>query len=85
MQGKENFLISYSVFITEDNGNVNEISNKEMRVKNQLNELGAKIALEDYLKRKYGDTFHHLVITKCKTDFMSQFGDMFGKSNPFGF
>lgn len=85
MQGKENFLISYSVFITEDNGNVNEISNKEMRVKNQLNELGAKIALEDYLKRKYGDTFHHLVITKCKTDFMNQFGDMFGKSNPFGF
>lgn len=87
MQGKENFLISYSVFVTEDNGNINEISNKEMRVKNQLNELGAKIALEGYLRKKYGNSFHHLVVTNCKIDFLGAFKDMFGSgsSNPFNF
>ena len=35
-------------------------SGKEIRVKNQPNELGAKVALEDYLKRKYGSSFIRL-------------------------
>lgn len=84
MKGNESFLISYSVFITQDDGKISEISNKEMRVKNQLNELGAKIALEDFLKRKYGESFHHLVINSCKNDFLNAFKGLFGSQNPFG-
>ena len=34
-------------------------------IKNKENELIAKCSLEDYLRRKYGNDFIELIITKC--------------------
>ena len=85
--GSKTFLISYSVYVEDEKGNVTEISGKEIKVKNQLNELGAKIGLEDYLKKKYPN-FHHLYISNCHEDF-SNYNGLFSKwfggdtNNPF--
>ena len=60
---------------------------KEIRVKNQPNELGAKVALEDYLKRKYGSNFIRLEVHSCEQDQLEQLYNMFGwrrKVNPPG-
>ena len=48
----------------------------EIIVKNKSNELIAKCSLEDYLKRKHGDSFRQLVITRC-------IPDCFGGANIF--
>lgn len=52
--------------------------NKQIKVKNKDNELIAKCSLEDYLKRKYGNAFKQLVITKCEEDIISIFNNFFG-------
>lgn len=71
------FNIEYAMVIRTHRG-VEYIDNKEIKVKNQLNELGAKVGLESYLKRKYGDNFIRLEIKKCEQDAMEQFGELFG-------
>ena len=38
-------------------------------IKNKENELIAKCSLEDYLRRKYGNDFIDLIITKCTQSF----------------
>ena len=53
------FYIKYAFVINGPRG-IEYIGNKEIRVKNKPNELGAKVALEDYLKRKYGSNFIRL-------------------------
>lgn len=76
------FVIDYNVQLTSGT-----LFNKQIRVKNKENELIAKFSLEDYLKRKYGDSFISLTITKCNEDIVSRFGEIFGfnnESNPFG-
>lgn len=55
-----NYRIKYSVIV-----NGNTIPNKEIIVKNKCNELIAKVSLEEYLRRKYGNSFNRLVINSC--------------------
>lgn len=48
--------------------------------KNKSNELIAKCSLEDYLKRKHGDSFRQLIITRCVPDYFGGaniFNDLF--------
>jgi hypothetical protein len=77
---KQTYLITYKAY--DANGKI--IKNGQFRVKNQENELGAKINFEKFLEKKY-PTFTTLVITECKIDVMNQFNDLFGmgNSNPF--
>lgn len=74
------FNIEYAMVISTHRG-VEYIDNKEIKVKNQLNELGAKVGLEDFLKRKYGDNFIRLEIKKCKQDIVDRFSELFGGFN----
>lgn len=60
---------------------VNEILyDKEIKVKNKDNELMAKCSLEDYLRRKHGDAFRQLIITKCVPEYFNDrlFNGIFG-------
>lgn len=70
------YLISYNVILSN-----NILEDKQIKVKNKDNELMAKCALEDYLRKKYKDDFRQLVISKCESDIMSSFADLFGMSN----
>lgn len=67
------YLISYNVVLTN-----NTLEDKQIKVKNKDNELMAKCALENYLKKKYKDTFRQLVISKCESDTISYFSELFG-------
>ena len=83
---KMTFYIKYAFVINGPRG-IEYIGDKEIRVKNKPNELGAKVALEDYLKRKYGSNFIRLEVNSCEQDPMEQFYEMFGMGgnrNPFG-
>lgn len=76
------FIIDYNIQLTSGT-----LFNKQIRVKNKENELIAKCSLEDYLRRKYGDSFVSLTITRCNEDIVSKFEEMFGSNNlnnPFG-
>lgn len=76
------FIIDYNVQLTSGT-----LFNKQIKVKNKENELIAKCSLEDYLKRKYGNSFISLTITKCNEDIVNKFEKIFGfnnSSNPFG-
>lgn len=76
------FIIDYNVQLTSGT-----LFNKQIKVKNKENELMAKCSLEDYLKRKYGNSFISLTITKCSEDTVNKFEKIFGfnnSSNPFG-
>lgn len=73
MKMEKNFVIDYYVVL-----NSGTLYNKQIKVKNKDNELMAKCSLEDYLKRKYGNTFKQLVITKCEEDIISMFNSFFG-------
>lgn len=54
------FTINYNIVLKSGT-----ITNKQIRVKNKENELIAKCSLEDYLRKKYGNDFIKLIITKC--------------------
>ena len=76
------FIIDYNIQLTSGT-----LFNKQIRVKNKENELIAKCSLEDYLRRKYDDSFVSLTITRCNEDIVSKFEEMFGSNNlnnPFG-
>ena len=70
------YLISYNVILSNDT-----LEDKQIKVKNKDNELMAKCALEDYLKRKYKDDFRQLVISKCESDIVSSFAELLGMPN----
>lgn len=70
------FNIKYAIVVNGPRG-IEYIDNKEIYVKNQFNELGAKISLEKYLQRKYGNQFVRLEIKSCKEDVVSKFYNMF--------
>ena len=65
------FTINYNIVLKSGT-----ITNKQIRVKNKENELIAKCSLEDYLRRKYGNDFIKLIITKCTQPF-SDISDFF--------
>lgn len=70
-----NYRINYNVVL------FNEILyDKEIKVKNKDNELMAKCSLEDYLRRKHGDAFRQLIITKCVPEYFNDrlFNGIFG-------
>ncbi len=58
------FTINYNIVLKSGT-----ITNKQIRVKNKENELIAKCSLEDYLRKKYGNDFIDLIITKCTQSF----------------
>lgn len=58
------FIINYNIVLKSGT-----ITNKQIKVKNKENELMAKCSLEDYLRRKYGNNFIELIITKCTQSF----------------
>lgn len=58
-----NYRIKYNVVLYNET-----LYDKEIIVKNKSNELTAKCSLEDYLKRKHGDSFRQLIITRCTPD-----------------
>ena len=66
-----NYRINYNVVLHSGT-----LYGKEIIVKNKSNELIAKCSLEDYLKRKHGDSFRQRVITRC-------IPDCFGGANIF--
>jgi hypothetical protein len=70
------FNIKYAIVVNGPRG-IEYIDNKEIYVKNQFNELGAKISLEKYLQRKYGNQFVRLEIKSCEEDVVSKFYNMF--------
>lgn len=53
---------------------------KRLQLKIKSNELIAKCSLEDYLKRKHGDSFRQLIITRYVPDYFGGaniFNDLF--------
>lgn len=72
---KMNYRINYNVVLYSKT-----LYDKEIIVKNKSNELIAKCSLEDYLKRKHGDSFRQLIITRCVPDYFGGaniFNDLF--------
>lgn len=70
-----NYRINYNVVLYSET-----LYDKEIIVKNKSNELIAKCPLEDYLKRKHGDSFRQLIITRCVPDYFGGaniFNDLF--------
>lgn len=73
------YTINYNLYLQSKT-----LYDKIIIVKNKSGELVAKVALEDYLKRKYGDNFLRLEITSCMNDnminkdFITWFGSVFG-------
>lgn len=65
------YLIDYEV--TLDSGTLH---GKQIRVKNQVNELFAKCALENYLKKKYGKSYISLNVLTCSNEDL--FNQLFG-------
>lgn len=75
------YYICYTVVIKSIEG-LRPICNKGILVKNQFNELGAKVNLEKYLRRKYGDAFYRLEIESCQEDAFGLFS-AFTRNRPF--
>ena len=74
-----NYRINYNVILCN-----NTLYDKEIIVKNKSNELVAKCSLEDYLKKKHGDLFRQLVITRCIPNYFGGadiFNNLFYKFN----
>lgn len=71
------FLINYEVSLND--GSI--IKDKEIKVKNKVSELQAKISLEYYLKTRY-QNFKSLIITNCHEELI--FGGFSGKDDIFG-
>lgn len=68
------YIITYKVILDSET-----LDNKQIIVKNKSSELIAKVSLEEYLRRKYGDSFKQLVIYHCsENDIMSMFNSIFG-------
>lgn len=67
------FLIKYGIYFT--NG---KYESHEIKIKNCMSDLHAKIKLEEYLKKKYSN-FKKLVVYSCTNNFGFEniFGDIF--------
>jgi hypothetical protein len=76
---KKTFIIEYSIL---DKSNKIIYPNKKIKVKNQSEELAAKIHLEEWCKKKYS-MFGYLVIHKCEQEnnILRTFNDIFGGFN----
>ena len=72
------YIIKYDVHCKLEN-----FFNKETKVKNCESELHAKVKLNEYVKKKYGAEFTHIIIKSCiaqntfTNDIFKQFGDIF--------
>jgi len=77
---KKNYILRYTAIDI----NRYPVKRGNMRVRNSINELDAKVRLEAYLKKKYPGV-DKLIVYACKKEnyFTSIFGDIF-RSNPFG-
>lgn len=69
------YLINYNVTFT--NGNTEYAHT--IKVKNQDNELFAKINLENYLRKKFGNSFYRLEVVGIApdNDILSMFNNIF--------
>ena len=65
------FLIKYCIYYSDDS-----FHNKEMKIKNCMSEMHAKVKLEEYLK-KHNSNFQKLVVYSATEDVLGIFGDAF--------
>lgn len=72
MKGNKTYIIKYEVQFTDNSG----LFGKEIKIKNCVSEIHAKIELEKYLQRKY-PMFKQLIINSCKEDILSNFSNIF--------
>ena len=73
------FIIKYDVHCKLEN-----FFDKETKVKNCESELHAKVKLNEYARKKYGNEFTHIIIHICKEekdDLFSLFGNIFNPKN----
>jgi len=68
----KSFRIKYDVHCKLQN-----FFNKEMVVKHCMSEMHAKVKLNEFLKKKYGIEFCHIIISSCEeeNDILSMFND----------
>jgi len=67
-----NYRIKYNLVLKDQT-----LYDKEILVNNQINELFAKVNLENYLRRKYGDSFSCLyIVSISENDFMNIFNSI---------
>lgn len=71
-----NFIIDYQLIVSDK-----PIKTGTMKVKNNSNELEAKIKLEKFLEKKHH--FDRIIITKCEKDFLDIWNSMFGNKDLF--
>jgi hypothetical protein len=72
---EKTYLIKYSISFTDNSS----LAGKEMKVKNCMSDLHAKIKLEEFLKKKHLK-FKILVVESCREDIddiFEQFGKIF--------
>jgi hypothetical protein len=62
MNNKETFYIDYDVYFHKSK----PLRDKRTIVKNSTGELHAQSKLQKYLKRKYGEDFKAMQVTKCE-------------------
>lgn len=65
---KRDYRIKYSVTLNSPSG-IKELIGKEIIVRNRENELWAKLGLEGYLRKKYGEDFMSCSIFSCELEF----------------
>ena len=68
------YIIDYCVYMNDG-----YFESHTVKVKNTLSEIGAKIKLEEYLRKKW-PAFSRLVVYKCREDVFGPngiFGDIF--------
>jgi len=66
------YRIKYNLILKDQT-----LYDKEILVNNQINELFAKVNLENYLHKKYGDSFSCLhIISISENDFMDIFNSI---------
>lgn len=73
---KRNYRIKYSVTLNSPSGR-KELTGKEIIVRNRENELWAKLALEGYLRKKYGEAFVSCIVSSCEPEFNNPIEDFF--------
>ena len=74
--GNTTFIVKYKIVLNSGQ----EIRDKEMKVKNCFNGVGAQVKLEKDLKKKHED-FKQLIVYSCCEDYLSAFNNMFDGEN----
>lgn len=79
---KNSYRIKYKLVLNTEQGQ-RAYPNKEMIVRRKENDLWAKLALEDYLKKKYGERFVSMTVVSCEPEFDILFESLFSRFPKF--